>query len=198
MPDQIWALVMFALVATGSPGGATTLAAASGARFGYGRSVPLILGIALALAGLVAVSGAGLATTLQTAPVLELSIKAVGSIYLIWLAARIGLAGPPMPMQSDEETPISLVGGVMLLMINPKAWAMALGVASSFSKLASGPILLSGLMALVFALSAYLSLTLWALAGGLAARALSADWHWHLFNGTMAVLLIASVLQLWV
>jgi threonine/homoserine/homoserine lactone efflux protein len=95
MPDQIWALVMFALVATGSPGGATTLATASGARFGYGRSFPLILGVALALAGLVAVSGAGLAATLQAAPVLELSVKAVGSIYLIWLAARIGLAGSP-------------------------------------------------------------------------------------------------------
>ncbi|WP_170415474.1 LysE family translocator [Ruegeria atlantica] len=198
MPDQIWALVVFALVATGSPGGATTLATVSGARFGYGRSVPLIIGMALALAGLVAVSGVGLATTLQTAPVLELSVKAVGSIYLIWLAARIGLAGPPLPTQSDEETPIGLVSGIILLMINPKAWAMALGVASSFSKLASGPLVLGGILALVFALSAYLSLTIWALAGGLVARWLSAEWHWHLFNGTMALLLTASIVQLWV
>lgn len=198
MPDQIWALVMFALVATGSPGGATTLATASGARFGYGRSVPLILGMALALAGLVAVSGVGLAATLQTAPVLELSAKAVGSIYLIWLAARISLAGPPSPTQTDEETPISLVSGVILLMVNPKAWAMALGVASSFSKLASSPLVLGGILALVFALSACLSLTIWALAGGLVARWLSAEWHWHLFNGTMALLLTVSIIQLWV
>ncbi|WP_299474483.1 LysE family translocator [uncultured Roseibium sp.] len=198
MLDQLWALVVFALIATGSPGGATTLATASGARFGYRRSIPLILGIAFALAGLVAVSGAGLATSLQAMPLLELGVKAVGSIYLLWLAAKVGLAGPPAPAQVDDEQPISLFRGAMLLTVNPKAWAMALGVASSFAELANEPLLLGGILALVFGLSALVSLTVWALAGGLIARCLSTDQHWHLFNGTMAVLLSASIIQFWV
>lgn len=38
-------LLLFAVVATFTPGGANLLAAASGARFGFQRSAPLLLGI---------------------------------------------------------------------------------------------------------------------------------------------------------
>ncbi len=198
MPDQIWALILFALIATGSPGGATTLATASGARFGYRRSVPLIAGIAFALASLMAVSGTSLATTFKAIPSLELTVKAIGSMYLIWLAAKIGLAGPPAKAGFDRERPTKFFGGALLLLVNPKAWAMAVGVASSFSDLVSEPLVLGGILALVFAVSACVSLTIWAMVGGTVSRALTAAWHWHLFNGVMAGLLIASILQLWV
>lgn len=50
------------MAATISPGGTTSLATASGLQFGYVRSLPLIFGIASALALLVAVSGTGLGT----------------------------------------------------------------------------------------------------------------------------------------
>ncbi len=198
MPDQFWALVLFALIATGSPGGATTLATASGARFGYRRSVPLIAGIACALASLMAVSGTSLATTFKAIPSLELTVKAIGSIYLLWLAAKIGFAGPPAKTGFDRERPTKFLGGALLLVVNPKAWAMAVGVASSFSDLVSEPLVLGGLLALIFAVSACVSLTIWAMVGGIVSRALNEIWHWHLFNGVMAGLLIASILQLWV
>ena len=197
MSDQILALILFALIATASPGGATTLATASGARFGYRRSLPLIFGIVAALAGLVAVSGTSLAATLQAAPSLGVAVKAAGTLYLLWLAVKIGMAGPPVAAGVDDERPVSLIGGAMLLLVNPKAWAMALGVASSFSQISPDPLLLAGILASVFALSACLSLSVWAAAGGFVARLLSADWHWHLFNGIMAVVLVVSVLQFW-
>ncbi|MDP5218752.1 LysE family transporter [Ruegeria sp. 2205SS24-7] len=198
MFDQFFALVLFALIATGSPGGATTLATASGARFGLLRSIPLITGIALTLSGLVAVSCSGLATTLQAAPALNLIVKALGTVYLLWLAVKLGFSGAPNTINANGERPLSFINGAMLLLVNPKAWAMALGVASSFSQLVSDPILLGGLLAAVFALSALLSLTFWALTGRLVSRVLSADWHWHIFNGGMAGLLAVSILQLWV
>ena len=44
MPDLLVSLVTFALVATCSPGGATTLATASGAQFGFVRCLPLMAG----------------------------------------------------------------------------------------------------------------------------------------------------------
>lgn len=197
MPDQFWALVVFALVATGSPGGATTLATASGARFGFRRTVPLIFGIAFALALLMAVSGTGLAATLKSNAFLELSVKAIGSVYLLWLAVRIGLAGPPKKTEVDTSRPTSLPGGAVLLLINPKAWAMAMGVASSFSDMVSEPIVLGAILAGTFVFAASFSLSVWALAGGVVARLFSFDWHWHVFNGLMAVLLAVTVIQFW-
>jgi threonine/homoserine/homoserine lactone efflux protein len=50
MLEAILPLVLFALVATATPGIATTLSTASGARFGFRRSVPLMAGSAAGLA----------------------------------------------------------------------------------------------------------------------------------------------------
>lgn len=58
MAEPLIALVTFALAATLSPGGATALAAASGAQIGYVRSLPLIAGVALTLALIVCPSQA--------------------------------------------------------------------------------------------------------------------------------------------
>lgn len=198
MSDQFWALLLFASVATGSPGGATTLATASGARFGYRPSLPLIFGIASALSALVAVSGTGLATTLQAVPWLNTWVRVIGSVYLLWLAGSIGLAGVPAPERDEGLPPITFTAAAILLLMNPKAWAMAVGVASSFSDMVVGPLLLGSILALVFGLSAVFSLSIWALAGGFVARSLRTERHWHLFNAIMAVLLVASILQLWI
>ncbi|PXW25635.1 hypothetical protein SAMN05445871_5110 [Paraburkholderia caballeronis] len=64
-------LVLFVVVATATPGGATTLAAASGARFGFVRSMPLIAGGAFGLAACASLpfwcmAGAVLARRLRT------------------------------------------------------------------------------------------------------------------------------------
>ncbi|RUT99352.1 LysE family translocator, partial [Mesorhizobium sp. M7A.T.Ca.TU.009.02.1.1] len=55
MLEPILPLILFAIVATTTPGIATTLSTASGAQFGFRRSVPLLVGSA---AGLATVTGA--------------------------------------------------------------------------------------------------------------------------------------------
>lgn len=77
MTDQFVALATFAFVSTASPGGATSLATASGAQFGFVSSLPLIGGIAVSLAFLVAVSGTGLSALILAAPALEIGMKTV-------------------------------------------------------------------------------------------------------------------------
>src|SRR5450432_2248108 len=46
MPDLLFSLIAIAVIATMTPGGATTLAAASSAQFGFVPSIPLIGGTA--------------------------------------------------------------------------------------------------------------------------------------------------------
>lgn len=198
MTDTFLALVLFAVVSTGSPGGATSLATASGAQFGFLRSLPLIGGIALTLALLVAVSGTGLSAALLAVPSIELGMKAVGSAYLLWLAFVILKAGSPQSANLANKTPIGFVGGALLLAINPKAWAMAVGVAGSFSDIASNPFELALILGSVFAVAATMSLSLWTLAGSLLAKTLTAAWQWHLFNTAMAGLLVLSIVSFWI
>lgn len=82
MSDAIIGLITFAFAATASPGGATSLVTASGAQFGYLRSLPLVFGIAGTLAVLVAVSCTGLSGFILAFPILEVTMKVLGSAYL--------------------------------------------------------------------------------------------------------------------
>ena len=189
-------LILFAVVSTFTPGAATTLATASGAHFGFRRSVPLMAGAALGLASMAAAAAAGLAGILLTWPSLHLAMKALGTAYLLWLAIRIARSGPPHRRQGVGE-PTSLAGGVWVLWQNPKGWAMTMGAAASFSALASGPAHLALILGLTFGATASVSLVIWCLAGQMLARALRSDWQWKALNVALAALLVLSIIPMW-
>ena len=195
-PDAILPLALFVLVATVTPGGATALATASGAQFGFRRSVPLMAGIAVGLATLAAAAGAGLAGLLLAVPSLQTVMRLAGSAYLLWLAWQVARSGPPK-LGAEAGTPTSFLGGACLLWLNPKGWAMALGAAASFAMLASGPFQLAVLLGSAFGLAAAVSLSLWCVAGLLLARLLRTERQWRLLNALLGVLLAASVIPMW-
>ncbi len=194
--EGFWPLAVFTVASTITPGGATTLATASGAHFGFRRSVPLMAGIAAGLASMAALAAAGLAGLLLTQPSLQVGMKAVGSVYLVWLAWKIGRSGPPH-LQANVARPTSFVGGAWMLWYNPKAWAMTLGAAASFAALASGPVRLAVLLGLAFGVAAAASLSLWCIAGQLLARLLRTDGQWRVLNAVLGVLLAASIVPMW-
>ena len=130
-------LAIFVLIATVSPGGATALATASGASFGFRRSLPLIGGIAAGLASMAVAAATGLAGVLLALPSLQIAMKAAGSLYLAWLAWQIAGRGAPN-LAGGRVHPSRFVAGVWMLWHNPKAWAMTTGAAASFTALVPG------------------------------------------------------------
>jgi len=194
--NSILPLLLFVIVATVTPGGATTLATASGARFGFARSIPLMLGIAMGLALLAAIAGLGLGGLLLALPSLQTAVKAVGSAYLLWLAWRIARSGPP-DAGNGPARPITLVNGFLLLWLNPKGWAMTAGAAASFALFSSSPHQLAMLLATAFGLAACASLALWCTLGVVLARLFRTPRHWRIVNLAMGVLLAASIIPTW-
>ena len=194
--DAILSLALFVAASTLSPGGATTLATASGARFGFRRSVPLLAGIAAGLASLGAVAAAGLAGLLLAAPWLQLVMKFAGSAYLVYLAWKIGRSGSP-DLSADVRSPATFIGGAGLLLVNPKGWAMALGAAASFSILAKGPLQLALLLGSALGFGAAVSLSLWCGAGTLLARMLRTERQWRVLNAVLGLLLAVSIMPMW-
>ncbi|RYB06971.1 LysE family translocator [Lichenibacterium ramalinae] len=190
------ALMGFVLVATLSPGGATTLATASGANFGLRRSLPLIAGIAMGLASMAAAAAAGLAGLLLAAPALQVALKASGTAYLLWLAWQVGRRSAPRGPGGGAR-PQSFVDGLWMLWHNPKGWAMTMGAAASFAGLAEGPARLGLLLGAAFGVSAALSLSLWCCAGLVLGRSLRTTAQWRILNAALGSLLALSVLPIW-
>ncbi|RXT46132.1 amino acid transporter [Bosea sp. Tri-44] len=194
--ESILPLIAFAAVSTVTPGATTTLATASGAHFGFRRSLPFMIGVAIGLAAMAVAAAAGLAGLLLALPSLEFAMKLAGSAYLLWLAVKIARSGPPHLDRSIAK-PTSFVGALWIQLQNPKGWAMTLGAAASFAGLAHSAAELAALLGTVFGILALLSLMLWCVAGLLLARLLRHDWQWRLLNVALALALAASIATMW-
>lgn len=194
--DGFWPLAVFTVAATITPGGATTMATASGAQFGLRRSVPLMLGIASGLASMAAAAAFGLANVLLISPLLPLALKTAGTLYLLWLAWKVARA--PAPSEGvTAARPIGYFAGLGMLWYNPKAWAMSGGAAAAYANLASSPSRLAVVMGLSFGLAACASLALWCVAGRELARRVRRPAHWRIVNGALGALIVASTLPMW-
>ena len=194
---DILSLLAFAVSATATPGGATLLATASGARFGLRRSLPLLAGIAAGLAALVALAGAGLGALLQAAPALQTATRVAGSAYLLWLACQIAWSGAPDICQAEGSSPVGFPTGLALLWLNSKGWTMALAASATYAGLATSPASLAALLGAVFGIAAALSLLFWCACGLLLARTLRTTAAWRAVNAVLGAALAASVVPIW-
>jgi threonine/homoserine/homoserine lactone efflux protein len=131
--------------------------------------------MAIGLTVLVGSAATGLAAVIQVVPAISLGMKVIGTVYLLWLATQIARAGAPNAGANKRNAPIGFGGGLALLVVNPKAWTMALGSAASFAALAVNPLHLAALLGGTFGLAGITSMSLWCLCGALLARALRTE-----------------------
>lgn len=197
MSDLFISLITFALVATISPGGATTLATASGAQFGFVRSLALIAGIAVGLGALVGLVGGGLGTLILSYPQFQIILRVVGSAYLLWLAFSIARLGAPDASANAARAPMGFFKGAFLPLVNPKGWTMAISSAGAYAALSQNPLHLGLLLGGTFCLAALASLTLWCIGGQWMARALKSKRQWRIVNIALGILLVISIIPMW-
>ncbi|MDI1329514.1 LysE family translocator [Pseudomonas sp. UYIF39] len=194
--DSFWPLALFTVAATITPGGATTLATASGAHFGFRNSIPLILGIATGLASMAAGASFGLTNVLIFDPLFPLMLKTAGTLYLLWLAWKV--AGAPAPGTDMKAMhPTGYIAGLWMLWHNPKGWAMTAAAAAAYANLASSPGQMALVMGLSFGIAALASLSIWCYAGRELARRIKKPAHWRIVNSSLGALIMASTIPMW-
>ena len=105
------ALAAFALVSSITPGPNNLMLMASGANFGFRRSIPHMLGIGIGFCLMVLLVGAGLVQVFDSYPISHVILKICSVLYLLFLAWKIANAAPPKDADaaahrdSDTATP---------------------------------------------------------------------------------------------
>jgi len=183
----MYAFVLFAFVASITPGPTNLLVLSNSARFGLRAALPIIFGACAAAALIVLAVGTGLGRTLMTLPGVQPTMTTVGLLWLSWLAWKIGSA-PAQAIEADQGRRLGLTGAASLQLVNPKTWVMALAVVSVFS--AQG--LAVHWLALAFFLVSLPCLGCWALLGAGSARWLRSPQAMQRMNRVLAVLLLVS------
>ena len=187
-------LAMFAIVSSITPGPNNVMLTASGATFGYRRTLPHMLGISAGGALMLLLVGAGLGTAFSTWPLLYTLLQIAGGIYLLWLAWKISQAGGIQEGRTHGK-PFSFWQAAAFQWVNPKAWVMAVGAITTYTP-AQGYVTNVMVIAAVFALVNLPSVGVWVMFGS-ALRNLLQNPRWlMLFNVLMALLLVISLYPL--
>ncbi len=188
--ETLSALAMFAFVTSVTPGPNNVMLLASGANFGLRRTVPHMLGIGVGFSGMIVVVGLGLVGLFDAVPASYTVLQVVAVIYLLWLAYRIANAAPPEPGQAGGK-PFTFLQAAAFQWVNVKAWTMGLTAIAVYAPDRSVSAVV--LVAAVFGLINFPSVSLWALLGVQMRRVLNQPWRLVAFNWTMAALLVASL-----
>lgn len=190
MLETLPALALFALVTSVTPGPNNLMLMASGANFGFRRTVPHMLGVGLGFVLMTFLVGVGLAGLFQTYPLAVTALEVVSVVYMLWLAWKIANAAAPKDRQAGG-TPMTFLQAAAFQWVNPKAWAMALTAITVHAPDRS--LWAVALVAVIFGAINLPSVSLWTLIGQQMRRVLTNTRRLMIFNWTMAGLLVLSL-----
>ncbi len=194
--DLITALIGFALVSSITPGPNNLMLLASGANFGFKRTLPHMFGISIGHSFMVVMVGLGLMQIFNAFPMAYTILKISSVAYLLYLAYKIATnTTPPKASETGTGKPFTFLQAAAFQWVNPKAWTMALTAISVYAP--PNPNFNAILMvAGIFALTNLPSITTWVIMGREMSRFLNTPKRLRVFNITAALLLVGSLIPI--
>jgi threonine/homoserine/homoserine lactone efflux protein len=189
--DLVLALVLFALVSSLTPGPNNLMLMASGANYGFRRSIPHMLGVSIGFTLMVLLVGVGLLQVFDAFPASYRVLKVGSVIYLLYLAWKIGTATRPNSATKVEGKPFTFIQAALFQWVNPKAWTMALTAVSVYSPSQSTAAM--AFVAGVFGAVNLPCISLWTILGKQLQALLTSRARLRAFNIAMAILLVSSL-----
>lgn len=184
-------LIVFALVSSITPGPNNLMLMTSGANFGFRRTVPHMLGVALGFTFMVLLVGIGLVQVFEAFPVSYTLLKVVSLVYLTYLAWKIATAVPATGGNAESGIPLTFIQAALFQWVNPKAWTMALTAVSVYSP--SQSLTAVAFVAGVFGAVNLPCISFWTSMGQQLQRLLTNPRRLRMFNISMALLLVGSL-----
>lgn len=189
--SEFTALLLIATAASFTPGPNTTLSTAIAANRGLRGSMRFVCAVPVGWGLLFLACALGIGALIVAVPALRWGVLALGTAYMLWLAAR--LAGSRTLSQADSgKLDVTFWQGVLLQFLNIKAWMLALAVVAGWiagRPDATGRLLLTLPVMVVFG---FVSNLTYALVGSLLREWLAQGARLLWFNRLMALALVLT------
>lgn len=176
-----------------TPGPNNLMLMASGTNFGFARTAPHMLGVALGFTFMVMLVAFGVGAVFAAIPGSMTVLKVVSTLYLLYLAWRVAVSPAPQLERTEAAgQPLGLWQAMAFQWVNPKAWTMALTVAAVY--VPAGERVVGALVVTaVVAVMGTPSVVVWATAGVQLRRLIHRPKAYRAFNVSAAVLLVLSL-----
>ena len=124
------ALAAFYFTMFFTPGPNNAMLTASGMKFGFTRTIPHLIGISLGHIFQIGLTCFGLANLFLIYPQIQFNMKILCFLYLLYLGWK--MIGSFSSTQKETGRPLRFYEASLFQFINPKAWSVAITVASGF------------------------------------------------------------------
>tara|TARA_Y100001970_G_scaffold282673_1_gene396018 strand:+ start:1065 stop:1655 length:591 start_codon:yes stop_codon:yes gene_type:complete len=196
MHPEILSICLFWFVTAFTPGPNNVVASYSGFNFGFTKTIPHILGVTLGFTSLVIFLSIGLVNVFKLFPIIQVVIKYLGTLFLIYLAYKIAFSGASK--ETRKENPVKFIETFLFQYLNPKGVSVTIIVVSNYVELGENFISYATqiiLLAFIFALS---SITLWTFIGKFLRKFATNDNFIKYFNYVMSGLLLLSIITFYI
>jgi threonine/homoserine/homoserine lactone efflux protein len=177
----------YSFVMSITPGPNNVMLTASGATFGFRRTIPHLLGISVGFGVELLAVCAGLGAIFTRWPDLQTALRWVGAAYLLYLGVK--MLGSNAASPSASSRPITFLAAAAFQFLNPKAWVMTITAATLFLPHELGVLAAGAYMLLIMVVMNMPCIAVWALFGSSLRRFLERPASRLGFNVAMAVAL---------
>tara|TARA_B100000963_G_scaffold353040_1_gene367123 strand:- start:4689 stop:5288 length:600 start_codon:yes stop_codon:yes gene_type:complete len=157
------ALSIFYFTMFFTPGPNNAMLTASGMKFGFMKTLPHLIGIPLGHILQIGLTCFGLANLFILYPEVQFYMKILCFLYLIYLSWK--MIGSFSMIQKETGRPLKFYEAALFQFINPKAWSIAITVASGFFPSESNIIIGVLFVTITAAVICFPTISLWALFG---------------------------------
>ena len=196
MHPEIISVALFWFVTAYTPGPNNIVASYSGFNFGFVKTIPHILGVTIGFTFLVFLLTVGLINVFKLLPFIQVILKYLGTIFLIYLAYKISFS--KSKAETTYENPVKFIETFLFQFLNPKGVTVAIIVVSSYVEIGENYFSYATqviLLALLFSLS---SITLWTFLGKFLRKFATNDKFIKYFNYVMSMLLLLSIITFYI
>jgi len=197
------AFVAFAFTSAFTPGPNNFMLMSSGALFGFKRTLPHVMGVAVGFNFVMLAALLGMGVVIETFPWLLIFVKFGGATWLAWLGLKFFKAAFALTQteassfeenseQKSKSRPFRFYESVLFQWVNPKGLIMALAAAGAYVGISSDFKLRTLLICGTFFIMGISSASTWAVAGSALNRLMSQGRSAIVLNIIMGLLLFAT------
>ena len=196
MHPEILSMALFWIVAAYTPGPNNVIASYSGFNFGIKKTLPHIFGVTLGFTFLIFLLTIGLGNIFKIFPIIQVSLKYLGSIFLVYLAYKIYFS--KIDSENKNENPVKFIETFLFQFLNPKGVLIGIIIVSTYVEHGENYLKYATQVILFAFLVSLSSITFWTFVGKYLRKFATNEKFIKYFNCVMSLLLILSIITFYI
>ena len=196
MHPEILSMALFWIVAAYTPGPNNVVASYSGFNFGIKKTLPHIFGVTFGFTFLIFLLTIGLVNIFKVFPIIQVSLKYLGSIFLIYLAYKIYFS--KLDSEKKNDNPVKFIETFLFQFLNPKGVLIGIIIVSTYVEHGENYLIYATQVVLFAFVVSLSSITFWTFVGKYLRKFATNEKFIKYFNCAMSGLLLLSIITFYI